>query len=127
AEALRREIELAIGWKANHEPGGSNAAKRIEELRRHISILEGATAELRVMAESSGGELWLPETHNELIASNKKVLSEIGAQYSLSFITERTPSLEDKRSIKVIAARQGVSLRSRSSYYIPDEPKVMTK
>ncbi|MBS1791205.1 MAG: VWA domain-containing protein [Acidobacteria bacterium] len=127
AEALRAELEIAIGWKANHEPGGINAAKRIEELRRYASELEGATAELRVMAESSGGELWLPPTHNDLIASNRKVSREIGAQYSLSFITERTPTLEDKRSIKVIAARQGVSLRSRSSYYIPDEPTTLTR
>lgn len=127
AEALRAELEIAIGWKANHEPGGMNAAKRIEELRRYASELEGATAELRTIAESSGGELWLPPTHNDLIASNRKVSREIGAQYSLSFITERTPSLEDKRSIKVIAARQGVSLRSRSSYYIPDEPITLTR
>ncbi|MFN0109218.1 MAG: VWA domain-containing protein [Blastocatellia bacterium] len=127
AEALRREIELAIGWKANHEVAGTNAAKRIEELRRHASILEGATAELRVMAESSGGEFLLPATHNDLIASNRKVLSEIGAQYSLSFLTERTPSLEDKRSIQVIAARKGVSLRSRNAYYIPDEPTINSK
>lgn len=127
AEALRAEIEIAIGWKANHEPGGMNAAKRIEELRRHLSIMEGATAELRVLAESSGGEFLLPATHNDLILSHKQISREIGAQYSLSFITERTPTLEDKRSIKVIAARRGLTVRSRSSYYIPDEPKASTR
>jgi len=122
ADALQRELELAIGWKANHEPGGMNAAKRIAELRRYASMLEGATAELRVLAEVTGGELLLPASHNDLILAHRQVSREIGAQYSLSFITERTPTLEDKRSIKVIAARKGVSLRSRSSYYIPDEP-----
>ena len=127
AEALRAEIEIAIGFTMNHEPAGTNAAKRVAELRRYLSVLEGATAELRTMAESSGGELWLPPTHNDLIASNRKLSREIGAQYSLSFITERTPTLEDKRSIKVIAARQGVTLRSRSSYYIPDEPMTLTR
>ena len=127
AEALRAEIEIAIGFTMNHETVGTNAAKRVAELRRYLSTLEGATAELRAMTESSGGELWLPPTHNELIVSNRKVAREIGAQYSLSFITERTPTLEDKRSIKVVAARQGISLRSRSSYYIPDEPKISTR
>ena len=111
----------------NHEPVGTNAAKRVAELRRYLSTLEGATAELRALTESSGGELWLPPTHNELLIANRKVSREIGAQYSLSFITERTPTLEDKRSIKVIAARQGITLRSRSSYYIPDEPKILTR
>lgn len=127
AEALRGEIETAANWMSNHEIVGLNAAKRIAELRRYGSMLEGASIELRVMAETSGGELWLPPTHDELILSHLKVSSEIGAQYSLSFITERTPSLEDKRSIKVIAARPGVSLRSRSSYYIPDDPKPLTQ
>ncbi len=127
ADALRREIELAAEWMANHEVVGSNAAKRIAELRRHLSILEGATADLRLIAETSGGELFMPATHDELILSHKKVSREIGAQYSLSFITERTPSLEDKRSIKVIAARRGLTVRSRSSYYIPDEPKTLTR
>lgn len=122
ADALQRELELAIGWKANHEPFGMNAAKRIAELRRYASMLEGATAELRVLAEVSGGELLLPPSHNDLILAHRQVSREIGAQYSLSFLTERTPTLEDKRSIQVIAARKGVSLRSRSSYYIPDEP-----
>lgn len=127
AEALRTEIETAANWISGHEVVGMNAAKRIAELRRHLSILESATVELRLMAETSGGEFLLPATHNDLIASHTKVLSEIGAQYSLSFITERTPSLEDKRSIKVIAARPGVSLRSRSSYYIGDDPKPLTQ
>ena len=127
ADALRKEVELAIGWKANHEPGGMNAAKRIAELRRYASMLEGATVELRVMAETSGGDLLLPPTHNDLILSHRQVSREIGAQYSLSFITERTPTLEDKRSIKVIAARRGLTVRSRSSYYIPDEPKTSTR
>ncbi|HEX9000107.1 MAG TPA: VWA domain-containing protein, partial [Blastocatellia bacterium] len=36
AAALRREIELSIGWMANHEVAGTNAQKRIEELRRHV-------------------------------------------------------------------------------------------
>ncbi len=127
ADALKHEIEIAADWTMHHEVAGTNAMKRVAELRQYLSILEGATAELRAMAESSGGELWLPPTHNDLIACNRKVSGEIGAQYSLSFITERTPTLEDKRSIKVIAARQGVSLRSRSSYYIPDEPNTLTR
>jgi len=127
AEVLRHEIETAAGWISAHENAGLNAAKRVAELRRHLSIMEGMTVELRVMAERSGGEFLLPATHDELIILHSKVSREIGAQYSLSFITERTPSLEDKRSIKVIPARPGLSLRSASSYYITDDPKDFTR
>src|SRR5262249_9045519 len=46
ADALRHEIELSIGWMANHEVAGTNVIKRIEELRRHVLQLEGATVDL---------------------------------------------------------------------------------
>lgn len=121
--ALRREIELNIGWMANHEAGGTNVAKRIEELRRHLLELEGAAVELRQLAENSGGEMLMPPTHEDLIKTNRNIKTEIGAQYSLSFVTENAPSLEDKRSIQVLPARPGLSVRSRRSYQIDDDMK----
>lgn len=127
AEALRREIELAISWMANHEVVGTNAQKRMAELRRYVQQLDGAAVELNSLAENSGGELWLPPTHEALILANRTVAREIGAQYSLSFVTENTPSLEDKRSIQVLPARPGLNVRSRRSYYIGDEPKALTR
>lgn len=123
ADALRREIELNIGWMANHEVAGTNAAKRIAELHRHLAELEGAAVELRQLAENSGGEMLLPPTHEDLIKSNRNIETEIGAQYSLSFVTENAPSLEDKRSIQVLPARPGLSVRSRRSYQIDDDMK----
>lgn len=118
AAALRREIELNIGWIANHESNNTNAIKRRAELRQYVSQLEGAATELRLLAENSGGEFLLPPTHNDLIRANKSVNAEIGAQYTLSFLTEKAPSLEDKRSIEVLPARQGLTLRSRNSYQL---------
>ncbi len=123
ADALRHEIELSISWLANHEANRTYAAKRIEELRRHVPLLEGAAVELRQLAENSGGELLLPPTHEDLIKINRNIKTEIGAQYSLSFLTENAPSLEDKRSIQVLPARAGLSVRSRRSYRISDNMK----
>jgi VWFA-related protein len=123
ADALRREIELGISWVANHESAGTNARKRIEELRRYISLIEGAAVELRQLAENSGGEMLLPPTHEDMIRVNRIIRSEIGAQYSLSFLTEKAPSLEDIRSIQVLSARQGLSVRSRRSYLLDDDLK----
>ena len=121
ADALRHEVELNIGWIANHEISGPSAYKRLAELRQYILQLEGAATELRQLAENSGGELFLPPTHDDLIKSNKNVNAEIGAQYTLSFLTENAPSLEDKRSIEVLPARQGLAVRSRHSFQIGGE------
>jgi hypothetical protein len=63
----------------------------------------------------------LPPTHDDLIRANKDVNAEIGAQYTLSFLTEKAPSLEDKRAIEVLPARQGLTLRSRHSYQLGAE------
>src|SRR5215475_688262 len=111
ADALRHEIELSIGWMANHEVAGTNVIKRIEELRRHVLQLEGATVDLNQLAENSGGEMLLPPTHEDLIKINKNINMEIGAQYTLSFVTENKPSLEDNRLIQTLPARPGLSVR----------------
>ena len=116
ADALRREIELSVSWMNSNEVAGTRVYKRTAELRRHLLQLEAATAELTQLAENSGGEIMLPPTHEDLIKTNKKVNAEIGAQYTLSFLTENAPSLEDKRSIEVLPARPGLTVRSRRSY-----------
>jgi VWFA-related protein len=121
AQALRQEIELAIGWMGSNEAGGTRLYKRVAELRQHLLQLEGASAELRQLAENSGGEMLTPPTHEDLIKANKNINAEIGAQYTLSFLTENAPSLEDKRSIEVLPARRGLILRSRRSYQLGAE------
>jgi hypothetical protein len=73
------------------------------------------------LAENSGGEFLLPPTHNDLVMANKSVNAEIGAQYTLSFLTEKAPSLEDKRMISVLPARRGLTLRSRNNYQLGAE------
>ncbi len=123
AEALKSEIEFAAHWSASHEVYNSSVSKRVAELRSHLPRLEGAALELRSLAISSGGEMWLPATHEKMAASWRPLASEIGAQYSLAFITERKPSLEDTRTIQVIAARRGMIVRSRPHYYVGDDLK----
>src|SRR5262245_563 len=121
ADALRHEVELSIGWINNHEAASTSAYKRVAELRQYILQLEGAATELRQLAENSGGELLLPPTHEDLIKTNRNVNAEIGAQYALSFLTENAPSLEDKRSIEVLPARAGLTVRSRRSFLLGGE------
>jgi len=121
AAALRREIELNISYMNSNEVAGTRLYKRTAELRQHISQLEFAVAELSQLAENSGGEMMLPPTHEDLIKANKNVNAEIGAQYTLSFLTENAPSLEDKRSIEVLPARPGLTVRSRRSYLLGAE------
>lgn len=121
AAALRREIELAVGWMRGHERFTSASANRLGELRDYLARLEAAAVELDQLAEGTGGILWLPAGHAEVVSTARPLAQEIGAQYSLSFITERRPSLEESRRLEVIPARPGLSLRSRRSHLVADE------
>lgn len=118
AAALRREVELAVGWMRNHERFTTASATRLGELRTYLARLDAATIELEQLATMSGGEFWLPSSHPEVVASAGRLVAEIGAQYSLSFITERRPLLENRRRLEVIPARPGLSLRSRRTHIV---------
>src|SRR5215470_1534645 len=91
------------------------------ELRLYVLQLEGAVFRPRHASEYSWVVLLLPPTHEDLIKANKNVKAEIGAQYTLSFLTDNAPSLEDKRSIEVLPARAGLTVRSRRSFLLVGE------
>ncbi len=130
AEALRAEIgqllaQMGAQSNLNLDLIGS-ARKRATELSNYLKSLDGAEVELRNLAEISGGEIWVPPTHQDLAGSDQRLVREIGAQYSLAFVTERKaawPGLDDTHSIQVLPARKGLSVRSRRSYYVGDEMK----
>jgi VWFA-related protein len=127
SEALKDEITVAINRAKAGQPAGidllGNARKRIAELQRYVGMLEGTSIILRDLAESSGGEFLLPPSYEAILTSPRRLTEEIGAQYSLAFVTETKPSLENTRDIQVMAARPGLTVRSRRSYWIDDEPR----
>lgn len=129
AEVVRQEVMHAIAQaKRDGKDGvtilGSGPAKRVQELGRFIPQLESAAVELRELAEASGGEIWVPPSFDEMIASPQRVIKEIGAEYTLAYITERKPSLEDMREVQVYVRRPGVTIRTRRSYFSGDEAQM---
>jgi hypothetical protein len=50
------------------------------------------------------------------------LVSEIGAQYSMSFLIDsKTSGADETRTIQVIPARRGLSVHARTTYYVSDE------
>jgi VWFA-related protein len=125
ARALREQVSQMLGkYQGELKPGIEVVGmrrKRIAELSIYLQLLDSASVELRDLANASGGDLWLPPNHRELTASPKTLVTEIGAQYSLSFLIEPKPGLDETRSIQVLPARRGLSVHARTTYYIGDE------
>jgi hypothetical protein len=67
--------------------------------------------------------MWLPETYNGIVSAPKTVLQEVGEQYTLAFSTDRSPSLDPLRTVQVLPARRGLSVRARKTYYIEEESR----
>lgn len=115
-ELLRREIKKALEWSGAHESQNSASMKRADELRQFVRHLDAPEFELQRMAEQSGGEMWLPDSFEMFVITPRKILEEIGAQYTLTFVAERE-GLESLRSVQVLPARAGLTVRARQRYY----------
>lgn len=125
ADLLRQEIENAIERTQAHQKDGieilGSTNKRLTELRRALPLLEGAAVELDQLAETSGGEMWRPASFEEFVAMPQRIIKQIGAQYTLAYVTEWKPSLDHLHQVEVWPLRPGLSVRTRRSYYADDE------
>jgi|GEM_PF-659006 len=140
ADLLQQEIGKTINWKKDHEPPttkplkrqntekpslqlpqpkilSDSKADRLLELRKYLAKLDGAAAQLRQLAEASGGEIWMPESFAKFVTAHAGVIKEIGTQYTLAFMIEREPSLESLHTVEVFPARPGLTVRARRIYY----------
>lgn len=118
-EVLRNEIAAAIKWRSAHDKPGTALATRVKELKEFLSELEEANYELADLAKDNGGELISPPDFDHLVGTPRSILRELGAQYSLAFLTER--GLESEHKINVYSARKGMSVRSRRTYYVEEQ------
>jgi VWFA-related protein len=119
-ELLRSEIRKALGWYGAHEARNTANYKRQGELAAFLNKLDGPETELKNLAELTGGEFYLPTRFKFFIRQPAEILEDIGAQYTLSYLTEREFVDTSFRSIQVLAARSGVTVKSRQRRYSGD-------
>jgi hypothetical protein len=119
-ELLRSEVIKAMKWNGVHEPGGSRLYKRQAELAGFLRKLDGKEAELKSLAELTGGEFYLPARFKVFLQQPADILRDIGSQYTLTYLTEREFVDTSFRSVQVIAARSGMTVRARQRRYSSD-------
>ncbi len=95
-------------------------------MRRKRKEYERATQSsetlLSDIAQESGGQIFLPDTADELLSQAEKVSRDIGSQYVITYrptrpLAEATPG--EYRKVEVASRRVGLYLRSRRGYVVP--------
>ena len=96
-------------------------------LRRRRKDYERATiaseAELKEIADESGGQMLLPATNDDLLAEAESVARDIGSQYVVTYRPTRPLSSAKRgeyRKVEVASRRVGLYLRSRRGYIVSD-------
>jgi VWFA-related protein len=93
-------------------------AKRREEYKRATIFSE---AQLSEIAEESGGQIWLPESSNDLLSEAESIARDIGSQYVVTYRPTRSLALAkagEYRKVEVASRRVGLYLRSRQGYIV---------
>lgn len=94
-------------------------AKRRREYERATIFSE---AQLSEIAETSGGQIWLPESTGDLLGEAESIARDIGAQYVVTYRPTRplaTAKHGEYRKVEVASRRVGLHLRSRQGYVVP--------
>lgn len=79
---------------------------------------------LSLMAQETGGQIFLPLNSDEMIAQAREAAREVGAEYVVTYRPKRPLSSADKgeyRRIEVASRRVGLTLRSRKGYVVPTQ------
>ncbi len=119
-ELLRTEIIKTMQWNGAHERQDNRIFKRQEELAAFLHKLDGKETELKSLAELTGGEFYLPNRFKIFLRQPTEILKDIGAQYTLTYLTEREFVDTSFRSIQVLAARSGLTVKARQRRYSGD-------
>ena len=93
-------------------------AKRRKEYERATIFSE---AQLSEIAEESGGQIFLPESTDDLLSEAESVARDIGSQYVVTYRPTRSLALAKRgeyRKVEVASRRVGLYLRSRQGYIV---------
>lgn len=118
---LRNQMTNMLQWTGAHERQSTATYKRGAELAQYMRELNLTESYLKELAESSGGEMLLPEQFDAFLQTPERIVSDLGAQYTLAYVTERRAGFDDRRYVEVVSRRPGLTLRTRQHYELSDD------
>jgi VWFA-related protein len=112
ARLLRRDTKGAAGLLGRIFGGPYQA-----QAEHYLALLESAERELAMLADASGGRLYLPLEERDLARAYEEVAEELKTQYIITYVpTSERPSAEAYHQIEVLV-RGGYQAHTRRGYY----------
>jgi hypothetical protein len=71
-------------------------------------------AVLRRLAQSSGGESFLPHSAAEAVAICERIANDIRHQYTIGYVSSRSAGTGEYRTVRVVARSAGKNLAVRT-------------
>lgn len=103
-------------WTKNADPALS---KRREDYERATRFSETQLSEI---AEESGGQIWLPQSIDDLASEAENIARDIGTQYVVTYRPSHSLASAksgEYRKVSIASRRIGLYLRGRRGYVVP--------
>jgi len=111
------------GWQISSEVLSPTTFKRAGEIKRYTEQASRAAEDLKTLVAESGGEYWLPTSFSEFSRKPPTLVSEIGAQYSLTYLSKKDQIDRVVNIPEIHLARPGLSVRTRQAAKVKDEAR----
>jgi VWFA-related protein len=103
------------GWQVSLPIWNSAKSKRKAEIKRYTEQANKAAEDLQTLVTESGGEYWLPAQFNEFDAKSRELIREIGAQYTLTYLSKKDQIDRATSVAEIRLARPGATVRTRQA------------
>jgi VWFA-related protein len=113
-EEIKPRAYNPLSWYEMIDP---RQRELIEKLRAYAAHLKAGETQLNRVVEETGGMMWKPESEEEFLKINSRVIEEIGSEYVIAYLSERKADDKDFHYLKVYAARRDLIVRSRRGIY----------
>src|SRR5882672_5857548 len=108
--------------QARREDFRFGSARRRQIKQYEEEMIEGEFL-LTSLAKEAGGNIWLPETLDQMIADGAKVARLIDAEYLVTYRPSRAFASAEKnevRRVEIVSRRVELNIVSRRSYVVGD-------
>ncbi len=91
--------------------------------KEYDEAMERSEQEMTKLVEETGGGMWLPLSAEEMLNQTSEVAQDVDSQYVITYRPKRPLASSaggEYRKIDIISRRNGLNVRSRRGYIMPD-------